>query len=189
MERQLRREIECAAEITQVRLDGMDKAIVLFTENLTRVPTETDKQVSHLKELHNEKFDSIQNQFVERDERTEQAAIATKIAVDAALQAQKEAAGAQNESNAAAISKSEVATAKQIDSIVALLNSNSNAINDKIAVLNGRLDRGEGVDRGARETRTDAHMSSGQMIATIVACAAVAMLVLGIIELVLRTSH
>jgi hypothetical protein len=92
-----------------------------------------------------EKFASVARQFVERDVRTEQAAVATKIAVDAALQAQKEAAGAQNESNAAAITKSEAATAKQLDGITILLNSNKQALDDKIADLKGRLDRGEGV--------------------------------------------
>jgi hypothetical protein len=138
------------------RLDAMDKAQELLHEDFVRVPTEMDKQASHLKDVieselrgfvavSDEKFASVDRQFSERDTRTEQAAIATKIAVDAALQAQKEAAGAQNESNAAAITKSEAATVKQIDGIMALLNSNVTATNDKIADLKGRLDRGEGT--------------------------------------------
>lgn len=186
MEQQLRREMEGRAAILVARLDGMDKAMVLFSDNLTRVPTDTDKQVGHLKELHDEKFESIQRQFVERDVRTEQAAIATKIAVDAALQAQKEAAGAQNESNAAAITKSEVATVKQIDSIVALLNSNSKAIDDKISVINERLNRGEGVSSGARDSRSEAHMSAGQQIAVIMAGFGGLALLLGVLQFAMR---
>jgi hypothetical protein len=91
-------------------------------------------------------FGSVQKQFAERDVRTDQAAIATKIAVDAALQAQKEAAGAQNESNSAAITKSEAASAKQMDGIQALLQSESKATGEKfddikttIASLDTRL--------------------------------------------------
>ena len=141
---QLRRELTSLRSVLEARLDGMDRAMVLFSDNLTRVPTDTDKQVGHLKELHDEKFSSIQKQFEERDTRTEQAAIATKIAVDAALQAQKEAAGAQNESNAAAITKSELATTKQIDGIVALLGSSNKATDEKIGDLKSRFDRGDG---------------------------------------------
>jgi hypothetical protein len=98
--------------------------------------------------------DGIQKQFEERDVRSKAAELAAQVAVGAALQAQKEAAGAQNESNSAAITKSESATVKQIDGILALLSSNSNALNDKIAVINGRLDRGEGKDHGQTNTIT-----------------------------------
>ena len=48
------------------------------------------------------------SQFAERDKRTEQLSLADKTAIAAALQAQKEAAGAQNESNTAAINKMEI---------------------------------------------------------------------------------
>ena len=94
----------------------------------------------------------IQKQFDERDIRSKAAELASQVAVGAALQAQKEAAGAQNDSNSAAITKSESATVKQIDGILALLNSNSNALSDKIAVINGRLDRGEGKQTGSSST-------------------------------------
>ncbi len=203
----LRREIDALREVVYTRLDAIDKATNLFQENLTRVPTDTDKQIQHLKELHDEKFTAaaqerrsitealklqlvdvnnsfitrlesqrndfvnrldgavsditnrllasshgIQLQFEERDVRSKAAELAAQVAVGAALQAQKEAAGAQNESNSAAITKSESATVKQIDGILALLSSNSNALNDKIAVINGRLDRGEGKQGGVSTT-------------------------------------
>lgn len=141
---QLLREYTSLKELVFTRLDAMDKAMELFNANITRVPTDTDKQISHLKELHDEKFEGVEKQFKERDVRTEQSAIATKIAVDAALQAQKEAASAQNDSNAAAIAKSEAATTKQIDGIVALIASNNKGLDEKIADIKGRLDRGEG---------------------------------------------
>lgn len=134
------------------RIDAIDMATKLFNENLTRVPTEVVKQIGHLKELHGslieERFSGVQKQFDERDIRAKASEDAAKVAVNAALQAQKEAAAAQNDSNAAAITKSESATTKQIDGILALLASNTKAIDEKITGINGRLDRGEGHSKG-----------------------------------------
>jgi hypothetical protein len=140
-------DIRSLRDVIETRLNEADKATTLIGDRIAGIvgSDEIDRRVLHLKEFMEEKFSSVDRQFDERDVRTEQAAIATKIAVDAALQAQKEAAGAQNESNAAAITKSEAATVKQIDGIMALLNSNVTATNDKIADLKGRLDRGEGT--------------------------------------------
>ena len=156
---QMHREINALRDTFETRLAGMDKATALLGEGMSRVPTDTDKQISHLKALHDEKFGAgtaartamalgIQKQFDERDIRSAASEDAAKVAVNAALQAQKEAAAAQNSSNTAAIAKSEVATTKQIDSILALLASNNSALNDKMAAVNQRLDRGDGVHTG-----------------------------------------
>lgn len=145
---QLQRELEGLRQLIETRLDGMDRAGVILDANVNRVPTLLDRSINQITDLFEVKFAGIQKQFDERDVRTEQAAIATKIAVDAALQAQKEAANAQNVSNAAAIAKSETATAKQIDSILALMQSSAGAMGDKIDDLKGRIDRGEGAFRG-----------------------------------------
>lgn len=164
---QLRRELAALRDTVDTRLDAMDKAAQLFHENLTRVPTDTDKQISHLKELHDEKFWSIQKQLDERDVRSVASEDAAKVAVNAALQAQKEAAAAQNASNAAAITKSEATTVKQIDGILAVLTSNSSALSDKIAVINGRLDRSEGVARN-RAASTTTTIAVAAVIATLI---------------------
>lgn len=174
------------------RLDAIDKATEVFNENLTRVPTDTDKQIQHLKELHGERFnsvsgelralaDGITKQFAERDVRTDAAAIGTSKAVDAALQAQKEAAGAQNEANAAAITKSEANTTKLIDGIIALLNSTVKATDEKISDLKGRLDRGEGVIRGGGEVRTERRLDMGTVISIISMAIAAAAVVVAVI--------
>lgn len=150
--------------VLSTRMDAMDKASDVLSDNITRVPTNVDRQVGHLTELHDEKFISIQKQFIERDVRTDQSAVATKIAVDAALSAQKEAAAAQNESNAAAITKSEASTIKQMDGMLALLASNNTALNDKISVINARLDRGEGGSAGARLAQEDNHLTMASVL-------------------------
>lgn len=176
---QLRRELASLRDTIETRLAAMDKATILLNENVTRVPTDTDKQISHLKELHNEKFDGIEKQFLERDVRSKAAETAAQVAVNAALQAQKEAAAAQNDANAAAITKSEAATVKQIDGILALLASNTKAMDEKISSINGRLDRGEGRNTGSAT-------SISTLIAIVVAVAAV--LSVGVAAFTLRSN-
>jgi hypothetical protein len=152
----VQREGESLKELVFTRLDAMDKAVELFADNLTRVPTDVDKQVGNLKELLIERFnrvsvqfDGIQLQFIERDVRTEKSAEDSKVAVDAALQAAKEAVGKQQESNALAIAKSETATAKQIDQINLNIQTMNLAQNDKIDDLRTRLTTFEGRGQGA----------------------------------------
>jgi hypothetical protein len=166
---QLRRELAALRDTLETRLNAMDKASILLHDNLSLVPTGTDKQISHLKELHEAKIDAvgtnfhgqltaaaagIEKQFVERDVRSKAAELAAQVAVGAALQAQKESANAMNESNAVAVAKAEATTVKQIDGILALLTSNTKNTDDKIAVINARLDRDEGANRGHNSSQT-----------------------------------
>jgi hypothetical protein len=144
----IRREMGALRDSLDARLAGMDRASTLLHDQFTKVPNEIERAVQQFERLQSERFESIRKQFEERDVRSKAAELAAQVAVGAALQAQKEAAGAQNESNSAAITKSESATVKQIDGILALLNSNGNALSDKIGVINGRLDRGEGHNTG-----------------------------------------
>ncbi len=110
------------------------------------------EKTKHLEELHSEKFRSIQVQFMERDTRTEQTSRDAKVAVDAALQAAKEAVGEQNKSSALAIAKSEASTAKQIDQIQVVINSNTKGTDDKIDDLKTRLTTIEGRSAGVGST-------------------------------------
>jgi hypothetical protein len=153
---------------------------------------EISGQTGHQRELNDEKFRSlaeqvrtqgagVQLQFDERDIRSKAAELAAQVAVGAALQAQKEAAGAQNESNSAAITKSEAATAKQIDGIQALINSIAVSFNDKIAGIISRLDRSEMATLTQQTVRTDRRADTGSMIAIIGLGATLVMVVLGIL--------
>ena len=102
---QLLRELSSLREVLDTRLDAMDKATALLADTVNRTPTEIEKQISRLRELTDERFSSIDKQFAERDVRTEQAAKASKEALDAALLAAKELVSQQNEANAAAADK------------------------------------------------------------------------------------
>jgi ribosome maturation protein Sdo1 len=136
-------------EIIETRLDGMDIAIRLLQDTADKFPARIDEKIGSLRAVHEERFVSIQTQFAERDVRTEQAAGAVKIAVDAALQAQKEAVGEQNKSSALAIAKSETSTTKQIDQIGTLIQNNTKAFDDKISDVKDRVNRIEGMGAGA----------------------------------------
>jgi len=161
----LRREIAASANFLSARLDAMDEATRLRTATAT---TDTDHQIQHLKELHDksfgEKFESIQTQFKERDERVRQTATDTKTAVDAALKAQQEAVGKQNEASALANSKSEDAFTKQIDALVALLRTNTEALNGAINDLKERVLLIEGRTVGLAAGNT-AHQSANSFVA------------------------
>lgn len=104
-----------------------------------------------LKDLHEQKFAAVQLQFSERDTRSEQTARDSKLTVDTAFDAAKEAVAEQNKSSAEAIKKSEAATEKQIDRILDLINTNERNATEKITDLKERLaiDAGRGQGQGA----------------------------------------
>ena len=193
-----------AMESTIIKLeDRLNEHWDLITKELEESVTERKYALEHAAQtidaalsastkLNEEKFKSIQTQFSERDVRTEQAATGTKLAVDAALQAQKEAAGTQNESNNASIAKSEALFVKQldgqstlfdkrIDGLSALVVSQVAGLNDKIADLKGRQDRGEGTDNGVNVSHISRQSDSNNMALSIAAIVAIASLVLAFV--------
>lgn len=120
----------------------------LTTEQLHREIGALAELIDAKLALQNEKFNGIDTQFIERDKRTEQLSLADKTAIAAALQAQKEAAGATYESITAAIAKSEVGFTKQIDGLGTLIASITAGFDSKISDLTARLDRGDGHGKG-----------------------------------------
>ena len=180
----LRTEMAGHRQVLETRLDDMDKAKDLLRVAIGKIPEEVDKNVVNLRTLHDEKFRSIQTQFAERDVRTEQSAKDSKVAVDAALQAAKEAVGEQNKSSSLAIAKSETATTKQIDQLGVLITATTKTTDDKIDDLKGRLTTIESRNNGMTEQKTD---TKGQM-SLIISAITVAILFVTLI-LPLLTSH
>lgn len=156
----LESKVDGSREVIETRLSGMDKAIELLQGTTNKIPSYIKDAVSQLQSLHDEKFrsigaqieiqfDGIATQFQERDKRTEQLSIADKTAIAAALQAQKEAAGAQNESNATAQTKMESNFAKLIEQGRELQMTMKENTDTQINDIKSRLDKGEGVTKGA----------------------------------------
>lgn len=152
---QLRRELSGLRELLEARLSGMDLATAHLERRLDELPVLRESLKDELRTLftaqlalHTEKFNSIQTQFQERDVRVEQTARDTKVAVDAALQAQQAAVQQQNEAFSLSINKSEAGTNKAIDAISNLIQTAERTLNDKINDVKSRLDRGEGQKSG-----------------------------------------
>jgi hypothetical protein len=175
---ELRRDVSALREILQARLDGMDRATVVLSETVNRTPTAIETAISHLRELHDERFRStehvsqtrlngIEQQFAERDVRTEQAAIATDSALKAALQAAKEAVFEQSQAAAKAAEKVEQSTTKQIDQIGLRIDTVAQGFDARLTELKERIDRGEGSTSGASEFRTERRLDLGTALQTI----------------------
>jgi len=132
----------------------MDKAIVLLQRAADRFPEHVRGEVEQLKNLHIERFLSVQTQFegvhtqfIERDKRAEQTTNSAAVAVSAALQAAKEAVG-----------KNETSTMKQLDQIASLMSVMTKGVDDKFEDVKIRLNslesrvvsatgKGEGTDK------------------------------------------
>lgn len=208
---QLREGLDGLEKLINVRLTAMDEATHLRMQMLLTVPGEIDKRIHHmreisderavrsnvrfqradeeitrLKDLHNTKFDGITLQFHERDTRTDQTAATGKQALDAALLAAKELVGQQNEANAAAATKAELSTIKQIDQIVVLIGTIEKALGAQIIEIKERIDRNEGGVAGGREVTETRRADSSVVISIVAAVFSFVALTSGIVIAILN---
>jgi hypothetical protein len=77
-----------------------------------------------------------------------------------------------------AIAKSEIATQKQIDAMVQLMATSNKSLEDKIADLKSRLDRGEGRNTGSTEARTEKRLDVGALIQAVAVMATIVGLII-----------
>jgi hypothetical protein len=151
----LLREVANAKELVFTKIVCLEKELGDLHANVHQIPTQRAIDIAASEKLVDskfanieEKFNGVRTQFQERDTRVDQTARASKEALDAALQAAKEAVGKQNDSFVTSIAKSEAATAKQIDQLVLLQNASAASTNDKIEDLKTRLSAFEGRGMG-----------------------------------------
>jgi len=158
---QLVREIAASREIVEAKYDtrlaAMDTATELNKQATDRIPTLICEKVAALEKLHNEKFASIEKQFVERDTRITDISVLNQKALDAALQAQKESAG-----------KTELSFTKQISDLTAQFQTQNKALDERLNDLKGRLDRGEGVTGGQKEQKTESKTQGNFLLGLII---------------------
>ncbi len=159
--------ILASRSILETRLEGMDRATAILAENVNRVPTVLDREISRLTVLTDEKFIGVQRQFSDKALLASAGETAAATAVAAALQAQKEAAAAQNAANAASITKSEVATNKQIADLQSLIAAKTSALDDKLVTIADRLTRIEGNMSGIASRRTESRLDTGTVLGAI----------------------
>jgi hypothetical protein len=151
----LLREVNHARELVLTKISCMEADVVRIDKTAAGLPEAQLKELLNVKDFLIEKFNtvqeqfrSVQTQFIERDERGLQTARDSKVAIDAALSAQEKAVGKQTDSFTLSINKSEAATAKSIDQLGEMVNSNFKALDDKISDAKERLTRLEGLGVG-----------------------------------------
>jgi hypothetical protein len=101
--------------LSDLFLANMDAVEMRSTSRRDDLQKEFILQVTALRELHEERFNAIRQQFEERDVRGEQDKKTSKEALDAALLAQKESVSQQNDANTTAATKSETSFALALD--------------------------------------------------------------------------
>jgi len=122
---------------------------------LDMVPGSIDGRLAVFKQLMDEKFKGVDQQFAGRD-----------VALAAALLAQKTSVDEQNKANAASSAKSENATTKQIDGITLIITASQKANDDKIDAVKGLLiSQKQGVDSNIADLKdrlaaSDARLSA-----------------------------
>lgn len=168
----LRAEVRGLVEVFEARFSALNNAGDLLQVISNNQPQMMNEKVDALRVLHNERFTSIQTQFIERDTRTEQTSRDSKVAVDAALQAAKEAVGKQQEASDRAIAKSETSTLKQLEAIQTLISSNTKASDEKVTDVKDRLTRIESASLGSRNTTSMQIAVTGVVVAIVVAASA-----------------
>jgi hypothetical protein len=145
---QLLREIQALKELLFMRLDGMDRAVDFFHADIKRVCADTDRQISHLRELIQssmeeqeklvaEKFAAVEHEFGIRDRHVEQAAENAKDNLEAALHNAEKA-----------VAKSEISMNKQMDGQADLIKTATEGLNGKIDDLKQRQTVLESEKRG-----------------------------------------
>ena len=157
-----RSEMAWLRQVMEARLDAMDRAAVLLSESLYRVPTVLDLEVSKLKAMVDEKFGGVERILHEREKQRDLVTAAAERAVAAALSAAKEA-----------VAKAEVANEKRFDGVnefrttladqTALLmpraevDARLSALSEKTSDLVTRFDRaeGKGVSRSTYDDKIE----------------------------------
>jgi hypothetical protein len=163
--------IAALREILEMRLDGMDKAVILVKEDLLKFPTMIEAAVGSLEKLINEKLGSINNQFTLRD-----------VAVAAALKAAQEAVFAQQVANKEANNKMESGFVKLFDQNGERLEMIRSGLAASIDDIKERLLLIEGMKAGSGEHKASTGANFGYMIGALgVVCL--------VVEIIMRMVH
>ena len=174
--------------VIEERLRGIDTATIVLNNIVTKVPTEVQKEVTHLRELMDEKFSSVGTQFDERDTRTERESRDNEIRVNAAFAAADKAADERNKSNGLAIDKAQASTSEALSKLTDLFRASiqgqsdkTDDLKDRISELSDRVGRIESVKVGATEQAHKSEVSIGQLLGVVGTVLAVASFIVYII--------
>lgn len=148
-------------ELFEQRIMAIDKAVDLAHDDFVRGPTNLEREISTVMkvfdtklEIRDERFDSVEAQFIERDQRFHQGSTDNKAAVDAALQAAKES-----------VSKSEMGFTKQIEQQGVMIHTVKSELEKRIEDVKERVTEMAASRTGGLEVRKESRESMGAMVA------------------------
>src|SRR6202453_3486024 len=137
----LRREIANLKELVEAKFEANDEAEGALKELLIT-------KIEQLAAVTNERFTGVAAQFAERDTRTDQRAGDTKLAVDAAFAAAKEATA-----------KIEAGFTKSIDAMISIIDTKTGNLQSGLADLKERIGamdaRTQGLSAAKSETKNE----------------------------------
>jgi len=173
---QMRRELETQREIIEARILASENQAELQLEGLRAVRPEIERQISQLKELHDEKFAGIEQRFHDRDARARDVAIAGKEALVAAFESAKELSALVAEQF-----KSEITSLKQA------ADERAKSQDIQFQTLKERIDRGEGQGQGATGQRGESRANTGNYLAAAAVVVSILVGVVGIVVAIIAT--
>jgi hypothetical protein len=174
------RQITALRELLETRFNGIDMDLKGIHKGLDSNDEMVAKEIQHLRDLvfgkieelgavTTERFTGVAAQFSERDTRTDQRAGDTKLAVDAAFAAAKEATA-----------KIEAGFTKQIDAMINIIDTKTSNLSGGLSDVKDRMtaleNRFTGMTASRADSRNDSADSRGNL-ALIVSAAGVAVLV------------
>jgi hypothetical protein len=176
------------------RLDAIDRATRVFSEDLNRVPTALQTAIAGEHAVMLEKFEvvksdfakievkfaGVQTQLAERDDRVEATAVATKTAVDAALAAAEKARMSEAQAAAAAANKSEASFSKTADQQRQLFDTSFSALRDQMEELRRQVTKIEAIAIGQAGQKQEQHQTSSATMALVALAVTVLSVLIGL---------
>jgi hypothetical protein len=182
---QLDRAINGQSAVINAQFDAIGKDIARIYSDLGKRGSDISEAITHLRELMEgkvqelssvtmERFAGVAAQFSERDTRTDQRAGDTKLAVDAAFAAAKEATA-----------KIEAGFTKQIDGMVTIIDTKTGNLAGGLGDLKERMTameaRTQGLTSGRQEVRVENQDNRGFILGisgTVIALSAIVLTVI-----------
>jgi hypothetical protein len=180
--------MQAEIRVIVTRLDGGDTAVKLLREERLEIPKLIASEIAHEREVFTATIAGIKELMLEKFAAlatlTDKLSLANATALTAALSAAEKAVGEQNRSSSLAITKSEQGMQEALKQLQTTFQTEIKGITALMATMQSRLDRGEGVDRQARDqvvVARDATQASQGGNANMIGICAVALAAVAII--------